>query len=142
MTDLTKRIVVRLGDEDLAWIAEQATDEGVDHATFLRMLVNRLRRGRPPLMRMALSNDPIQRSTRSMPIGYPIDSRPVAMAPEPELPMLDGDANDILASRLAEADQLAPPPESQPFDESLNGHEAAAISLHRVDRARYNPGRT
>ena len=48
----TKRIVVRFTEDDLAWLNEQAEDEGVEPATLVRMIVARLRKGRAPLVSM------------------------------------------------------------------------------------------
>jgi hypothetical protein len=48
----TKRIVVRFTENDLAWLNEQAEDEGVEPATLVRMIVARLRKGRAPLVSM------------------------------------------------------------------------------------------
>jgi predicted DNA binding CopG/RHH family protein len=46
----TKRIAVRFTEDDLAWLNEQAEDEGVEPATLVRMIVARLRKGRAPLV--------------------------------------------------------------------------------------------
>src|SRR5215471_4581303 len=48
----TKHIAVRFTEDDLAWLNEQAEDEGVGPPTLVRMIVARLRKGRAPLVSM------------------------------------------------------------------------------------------
>ena len=134
----TQRLTIRFTDEDLQWLDQQAADEGVEPATLVRMIVHRLRNGRPPLVGQMLDGPRttpvrIQRTVAShMP--------PLLVGGEEEYgegeifaPEL---ANDILESRLAEAGmaETAAPAES-PVG---NG---AAVSLRRVPREKYNPGR-
>jgi hypothetical protein len=45
-----KRMVLKLTDEQLAWVEKAAADEGIDSATFVRMMIDRLSKGRAPLI--------------------------------------------------------------------------------------------
>jgi hypothetical protein len=131
--DLTKRIMVRVTDEQLAWIGEMAADEGMDNATFVRVVLDRLSKGRAPLIGM------MQPTTQalSLPVGF--DHRPGAANYTESLD--DGavpQTLDILAQRAAEAEANLPPPQDA---ESDHPEESAAIPLRRVARERYNPGR-
>lgn len=124
---LSRRMQVRFAEEDMTWIAEQAADEGVDDATFVRMLVNRLRRGRPPLMRMMLEVQPAKRAVA-------VPTLPAAADLPPDV-----DAEAVLAERLAESglEPNAPPIEHEPEPEA----QVVAMSMRRVPRQSYNPGR-
>jgi hypothetical protein len=130
--DLTKRIMVRVTDEQLAWIGEMAADEGMDNATFVRVVLDRLSKGRAPLIGM------MQQATQalSLPVGF--DHRAGATNYTGSLDGAVPQTHDILAQRAAEAEANLPPP-SDP--ESDHPEESAAIPLRRVGRERYNPGR-
>jgi hypothetical protein len=124
--DLTKRIMVRVTDEQLAWIGAMATDEGMDNATFVRVVIDRLSKGRAPLIGM-------------------MSGQGVAFTPSAQYqPHFEGSApagaetNDILAQRAAEA-EAAIPQGSEDTEPAQQEH--AAIPLRRVQRERYNPGR-
>ena len=124
--DLTKRIVVRVTDEQLAWIAEMANDEGMDNATFVRVILDRMSKGRPPLLAMM--------------IGQP--QQQVFVVPQREqlyaVPQADGEAGDVLAQRAAEAEAAIP----EATDE-VQEEEQAAIPLRRAPRGTmWNPGRS
>jgi hypothetical protein len=137
MSDDTRagRMSVRFTDDDRAWLAEHAEDEGVEPATLVRLIINRLRRGRPLLMSLV-----------AMPVAaapQPAYRRPArvvaAVAPASEEPgeaePLDGAVvEDVLNSRLAELEggDVVPLHTEQ---------EAAAIPLRRMPRENYNPGR-
>lgn len=136
----TTRITVRLDDEDKVWIAEQARDEGVDDATMVRMIVNRLRRNRPPLMRMALSSAKLTFAEWSERVNErEMAEHPAMAALNDGLSGNGADADTVLAQRLAEMgdQQTTQMPEGVP----VNGGETAAISLRPVAREKYNPGR-
>lgn len=145
-TPLTKRLSVRFTSEDEAWIAEQAADEGVDNATFVRMLVNRLRRGRPALMRDALAaHDPLRPTalnnapTPYMNTDFVLDSAEIPSddgALHAAQRIEDGTAEQILARRLAENPQMPDMGGAVP-----NGN-AAAQPIVRIERSKWNPGRS
>ena len=127
----TKRMAVRFTDEDLAFLAENAEDEGVEVATLVRMIVARLRKGRAPLISMMEAQPQPQRIVvRGLQVPY----EPKSFVSEPPMPA--GAADDVLASRMAELDSADVIPLHQPAEE-----EAAAIPLVRVPRQQYNPGR-
>jgi len=132
--------MVRVTDEQLAWIGEMAADEGMDNATFVRVVLDRLSKGRAPLIGM------MQPTTQalSLPVGF--DHSPGATnygeAFDGAVPRMvefnGGVTHDILAQRAAEAEANLPAPQG---DQSEPPQESAAIPLRRVARERYNPGR-
>lgn len=126
-----KRVNLRMNAEDVAWLVEQAEDEGVEYTTLIRMIVNRLRRGRPPLVSMMTGGAP-----RRIPASPQYDPSYFAVAegtpPNPIDPAL---AEDVLQSRLQELETMPVAP--SPADEA----EVVAIPLRRVGREQYNPGR-
>jgi hypothetical protein len=129
--DLTKRIMVRVTDEQLAWIGEMAADEGMDNATFVRVVLDRLSKGRAPLIGMMQPHTPVIAST--------VYHEPTELARRGMT--VTGDPigpDDILAQRAAEAEANLPTPQDA---ESGQPEESAAIPLRRVARERYNPGR-
>lgn len=126
--DADHRMSLRFAADDLAWITEQAADEGVDNATMVRMIVNRLRRGRAPLISMM---EPVRQM-----------AAPIASYEPPDYNELAGDevagaAEDVLAARLAE---LGDASGGQVVNFQPQA-EAAAMPIRRVERERYNPGR-
>lgn len=124
--ELTKRIMVRVTDEQLAWIGHMAADEGMDNATFVRVVIDRLSKNRPPLIgMMAVPETPFQM--------FPPKVTHYHSAQIVEMPQ--GETSDILAQRVAEAEASLPQTLDNPPEES------AAIPLRRVARERYNPGR-
>jgi hypothetical protein len=122
------RMAVRFTDDDLAWLAEQAEDEGVEPATLVRMIVSRLRKGRAPLIRMMEQSTPVRA----------LQPRAVFAAPQPamqyEVPA-DDVADDILQQRLAEVESGEVVQLHQPVEEAI------ATPLLRVPRQQWNPGR-
>ena len=128
----TKHIAVRFTEDDLAWLNEQAGDEGVEPATLVRMIVARLRKGRAPLVSMMSAAPMAPRMVSQAPrLNY--EATPMYEPVEPE-----GDpsvAEDVLNARLAELDGADVVPLHQPEAEPV------AISLRRVERQQYNPGR-
>lgn len=135
---LSKRVMVRLSDADEAWVAEQAEDEGVDNATFLRMLVTRLRRGRPPLMRLAIDGAAaVPHSPASDELYY----AQASAAPTADAQQI----TDLLEQRAREAAANDGPDGVRHNDEphdggAMNGAEPVAVPLRRVPRQQYNPG--
>lgn len=117
------RMMIRLSPEDRSWVAEQAEDEGVEPHIFVRLLINRARRGRPLLIAQAAQ----QTATPLPPVVTQSEwPQPQTIAPTPEL-------DDLIEARLSEEAQgLAIQPEEY----------SAAIPLRRVERVKYNPGRT
>lgn len=156
------RMTIRFTAEDTAWIAEQAADEGVDDATFVRMLVNRLRRNRPPLIRMALEAQPALVRGASDAAHYgrspAMDEMrrigvlaaaprhhdvPVFTVDELE-PQPQTEAESVLERRMAEVSAQPDNVVQYPVTEADEAHQErarAAIPLNEVPRERFNPGR-
>jgi hypothetical protein len=131
--DLTKRIMVRVTDEQLAWIGKMAADEGMDNATFVRVVIDRLSKGRAPLIGM------MQQAIQA-PAGMDVVAEWPAISPQLQRMQAenDGVVGGVLAQRFAEAEANLPSPQD---DQSEPSQESAAIPLRRVQRERYNPGR-
>lgn len=139
---LDKRLVTRLSDEHLEAVAEWAADEGVDNATMVRMIVDRLSKGRPPLLSM-MEPPPAPLAARSA-------SRPIIAVP-PRLraaddpaappPVADDALDAMMAQRLAELPEDAPLLAQAGMPPPVNGTVGAvAVSVRHVERTRYNPG--
>lgn len=124
MSDLSKRIVVRVTGEQLAYIEQAAADEGMDNATFVRVVIDRLSKGRAPLISMMQSGSEPPRRYAPQPNDDPAAAAPL------------GDASDILAERAAQVEANLPEPE-----QAVAPHNGAAIPLRRMPRQVYNPGR-
>lgn len=157
MTALSKRLTTRFHVEDDKWLAEQAAEEGVDKATMLRLIVNRMRRGIPPLVVRAMLEGEAHVPSRSVAPRAPAPRTPstysrMTQQPDPdpdgpdagtELPADQVDA--LLDQRLAEIEP-AGEPEGYPGSNGQGYHEPAsgapAVSLRTVPRATYNPGRS
>ena len=77
-------------DDDLAWLNEQAEDEGVELATLVRMIVARLRKGRAPLVSMMTAPAP-SIAPRAQPRPSPAAYRPR----EPEVPAAEARGSRI-----------------------------------------------
>lgn len=122
MSDLTKRIVVRLSEAQLAFVEQAAADEGMDNATLVRVILDRLSKGRPPLIGMM----------QAVKVELPSSEKPQALASF--LP-----ADDILAQRAAEAEQQIEVEEPQG---EVAAEAPGAIPLRVVARTVYNPGRS
>lgn len=123
-----QRVNLRMSPEDVAWLVEQAEDEGVEYTTLIRMIVNRLRRGRPPLVSMMTGTAPrLPTLPANGTQGYVSIQQQEAI--DPAL------AEDVLQSRLSELETM---PEEQLAPEET---EVVAIPLRRVGREQYNPGR-
>lgn len=125
--DADHRMSLRFAADDLAWITEQAADEGVDNATMVRMIVNRLRRGRVPLISMMEAH----------PQSAPLIHQPLVNDEPVYENWPAGVGEDVLAARLAELGDTS-------GGEVVNFQpqpEAAAMPIRRVERERYNPGR-
>ena len=135
-----KRMAVRFTDDDLAWLTEQAEDEGVEAATLVRMIVARLRKGRSPLVSMmGQPARPALDVMREMRAAYvpgvyqpPVPELGGVMGTDPEM------VEDILRQRLSEMGADAG--EVVPMDDGHND-ESVAIPLRRIPRQQYNPGR-
>jgi hypothetical protein len=127
--ELTKRIMVRVTDEQLVWIGQMAADEGMDNATFVRVVIDRLSKGRAPLIGM------MQGPVRALVVPVGTDCRAGHLSYVESLDDGMPQTVDILAQRVAEAEASLPQGSDNPPEES------AAIPLRRVARERYNPGR-
>lgn len=127
------RFSFRISGDDLAWLAEQAEDEGVDPATMVRMIVSRLRKGRPPLVSMMVAAPAQRVMVRGLQGTYE------AQAIVSEAPRLDdGVVDDVLQQRLAELDGA----DVVPLHAEAEGEtQGVAMPLRRVPRQQYNPGR-
>lgn len=128
-----KRMAVRFTDDDLAWIAEHADDEGVEPATLVRMIINRLRRGRAPLMSMI--STAMQTAPRPVQYGG-ASAGPAVFVPVSAQPIGDASAvaDEVLEQRLAELD-------GGEVVQLHSEEEIAAVPLRRIGRQQYNPGR-
>jgi hypothetical protein len=127
--DLTKRVVVRVTDDQLDWIGRMAADEGMDNATFVRVVLDRLSKGRAPLIGM-MTAAPLSVAAENQRQYEFLRADPLLV------PVAASETDDILAQRAAEAEASLPETvETEPYEES------AAIPLRRVARTVYNPGR-
>lgn len=128
----TKRLAIRVANEDHLWLIEQAEDEGVEPATLVRMMISRLRKGRMPLIAMMEAGHRM---------AYPAVRLPTA--DNPRQTAIDEEADGIVQARLNEMDgaEVVPFPETDDIGDMGNEGEAVAIPLRRVERNRYNPGR-
>lgn len=128
MTDSADhRMTLRFLPDDLAWISAQADDEGVDNATMVRMIINRLRRGRAPLISM-------MEQSRPTPAYVAAVERATAANPLFDESSYEQAADDLLASRLAEVESGG--------DQVIDFQEAepAAVPLRRsTGSTLYNP---
>ena len=71
MASLTKRIVVRMSEDLDQWISEQAENEGLDSATWVRATLMRMRKGTGSIMQdmaMVETNDPTHTVTVRTPL--------------------------------------------------------------------------
>lgn len=128
MSDLIKRIVIRLTERQDAWITEQAADEGMDNATFVRVLIDRLSKRRAPLIGMmqptiAQENQRYYDFMKSDPLLQPAQAAEIIH-----------EANDLLQRRMAEAEARLPNVGEWPEEQA-----SAAIPLRRIGREVYNP---
>jgi hypothetical protein len=129
-----KRMVLKLTDEQLAWVEQAAADEGIDSATFVRMMIDRLSKGRAPLISQMVA-------VEAMPEQYPVSAATAAAVRSFVAP------SEFAAqfSDLATADPAAVRAalDREPAKEFVVDWEAskavAAISLRSVEWDRYNP---
>ncbi len=133
MAALSKRLVIRLGDDLDAWITQRATLEGLDNAAWVRSLLAKTMNGLVPLP--AHSHQP-----SATPQTEP-DPR-IGIDPNPPTDDLD----TLLANRVEQAAESASPSPfvtAPPAEDDLS-HERVGVAhpLRRVERSRYNPGRT
>lgn len=133
MTDLSKRIVIRLSEQQLAWIEAWAADEGMDNSTFVRVVLDRLSKGRPPLIGMMTAGeahyDHFSRTDAPMKSYNGVGIREV------EELKPSGSPATTLADEIDEI-------ENATRDVELPGKaQPIARSPGLVERQRYNPGR-
>jgi len=133
MAALTKRMVIRLGDELEAWIGERAEREGLDNAAWVRSLLTKMMNGL-----VAMPRDDIARR-----LVTAQDDRHPQTGIDPDQSTNSTDA--LLESRVEEAAESAapplfvtPPPAADDLSHELVG---PAYPLRRFERVRYNPGR-
>jgi len=141
-TALDKRLVTRLSEDHLQAIAAWASDEGVDNATMVRMIIDRLAKGRAPLLSMMQGN-------RFPPALLPVEpKRPIFdfraadadRDPDAPLPVTEDTLEAMLAQRLAELPAGAPVmAQAGPLPPTNGTHAVAAVSVRHVERTRYNP---
>jgi hypothetical protein len=125
-----KRVNLRLSADDLTWLTANAEDEGVDYTTLIRMIINRLRRGRPPLVSMMAPRIIVPADI--MAEQQELTARQVTYVPD------GSTAEDVLQARLTE---LEGGDVVQLHAESPSETEAVATPLRRLARQQYNPGR-
>jgi hypothetical protein len=135
--DLTKRIMVRVTDEQLAWIGEMAADEGMDNATFVRVVLDRLSKGRAPLIGMM---QPQSRPSQNaiMPTVTEYVGRELTPEEYEGRSLQQPGQFEVIEGRAPTFDELNP--ETRP-DQDPRPLPAAATPLRRVERTKYNPGR-
>ena len=168
MATLSKRLVVKIPDDLDTWINQQAEEQGMDAQNWVRSLLTRTMKGLLPRPRIDLEQGMTDVDGSSIPpcdIKYQplgrlaarlegigqraIDAGGVLPTSEEIIAAGRSDErleNDLLAARAAEAAESAKPPlfvEAPPAEEDLS-HErvGAAVPLHRIERSRYNPGRS
>lgn len=129
-----KRMAVRFTDDDLAWIAEHAEDEGVEPATLVRLIINRMRRGRPLLMSMVTAQGTAMSRTVSAAVPARRATFEVLEPQSGESAQHDNIAEEVLEQRLAELD-------GGEVVQLRTEEEIAAVPLRRLGRQQYNPGR-
>lgn len=123
MTDLSKRIVIRLSEQQLAWIEAWAADEGMDNSTFVRVVLDRLSKGRPPLYGMSEERHLLPASV------HELDRKAFTHLQPP------GSPPTTLADEIDEIEKAT-------RDVELPGKvQPIARSPGLVERQRYNPGR-
>jgi hypothetical protein len=132
MPALTKRMVIRLGDELDAWIAAKAEREGLDNAAWVRSALTKMMNGIMPMPRGDLE--------RRLTVQEPTQPQS-GLDPD----QAAGNIDALLESRAHEAAESVAPPlfvTPPPADENLT-HElvGTAYPLRRIERSRYNPGR-
>ena len=132
-----KRLLVRLSPDDHAWLLTQAEDEGVDPQTMVVLVIHRLRLGRHPVpVTTKMPANPVY----LVPEGFDMSPGAINKVNGSEIikeyqqpsPVDPTEVEDILASRMQELGQQPAAPSS----------EIPAVSLHRIPRRSYNPGRS
>jgi hypothetical protein len=134
----TKAIKLKLTDEQLAWVEQAAADEGIDSSTFVRMMIDRLSKGRAPLISQMVVADASAQASGHYPTNAEISeyihqsgARPLDLAPQ----FSDLGAADPATVRAA----LAREPERE-FEVNWEAaKDTAAISLRKVQWDPYNP---
>ena len=124
-----KRLLVRLSPDDHAWLLTQAEDEGVDPQTMVALVIHRLRLGRQPVPVQIRRGSGLVQVIPALTI--PEERQISEEYQRPEL-LETTEVEDILASRMQELGQQPAAPSS----------EVPAVSLHRIPRRSYNPGRS
>lgn len=126
-----KPLKLKLTDEQLAWVEQAAADEGIDSSTFVRMMIDRLSKGRAPLISQMAEPPHIP------PSYWPANATDAARAQLAE--------NVHGFSELGAADPatvraaLAKEPERE-FEVNWEAaKDTAAISLRKVKWDPYNP---
>jgi hypothetical protein len=140
MPALTKRMVIRLGDELDAWIAAKAEREGLDNAAWVRSVLTKMMNGIMPMPRGDLERRLVSPGTSSRGVQEPTQPQ---ISLDPDQPA--GNIDALLETRAHEAAESVAPPlfvTPPPADENLT-HElvGTAYPLRRIERSRYNPGR-
>ncbi len=130
----TKPLKLKLTDEQLAWVEQAAADEGIDSATFVRMMIDRLSKGRAPLISQMVTVE-----TSVVPQewdGQPIKAPAFQPYPQPFAPQFsDLGAADAGTVRAA----LAREPERE-FEVNWEAaKDVAAVSLRKAAWDAYNP---
>lgn len=133
MTD--KTIKLKLSAEQATWLEIAAADEGMDSATFARVLIDRLSKGRAPLISQMTTNAVAQDYVPQYPhVEVPREIVPEFAAGEiaPAFTGLGGASEAEVRMALA-ADPIREPE----YNYEANG--APAVSLRSIPREVYNP---
>ena len=133
----SKRMVLKLTDEQMAWVERVAADEGIDSATFVRMMIDRLSKGRAPLI-----SQMVEAPYTTAPEG------PHTFTVRTELPPESWRNVGELTPQFSELGAADPAVvraalDREPQQEFVVDWEAAkdtaAISLRKVEWNQYNP---
>jgi hypothetical protein len=136
----TKRMTIRLAPEDEQWLATEAADEGLDPAAMVRVILARLRQGRPALYReaLALARAPVVAAAQRVLARHPLN--PMMPAPMPRVDV-SGEVVEPVQPVDEALDAMEAQSEAEEYGEPppLSG-VAAAFPLKLVARQKYNPG--
>lgn len=128
-----KPLKLKLTDDQLAWVEQAAADEGIDSATFVRMMIDRLSKGRAPLISQMIATEAPAFMVCHETADYVEANGRLPTVFEPE--WSDLGTADPATVRAA----LAQEPERE-FDVNWEAaKEVAAISLRKVEWNQYNP---
>jgi len=129
MSNLSKRLVVRISEELEQWIGAQAELEGLDSATWVRSILTRMRNGRLPMAGKPVPISGIVDFSMDIPSASMTESGPstAPLSPDPIPVEVDTDAMVAAALGKAESEGLTEPSNGAFPDPPAGGVRA----LHR-----------